>query len=127
MIEVKMPKEIRNYETHFIGMFTFRQSVCLAVTIPVCIWIFNTFKEQSMDLACGLCVIPAVFAWLFGWLRIYGMRFEEFLAAAAVNTIIAPTKRRYETNNVYGCIYDEINKKKKTPLKKYRKSKYAMK
>lgn len=118
MIEIKIPKEIQAYETKFIGMFTFRQSVCLALTVPVCIWIFNNFKDQSMDLAGGLCMIPAAFAWLFGWLKIYGMRFEEFIMTAAVSSVIAPMRRKYMTNN----IYSRSGKKKK-----YKKSKNAVK
>lgn len=129
MIEIKIPKNINEYDPKFIGMFTFRQSIALAITLPICIWIFNEFKDVSMDLAGGLCMIPAAFAWLFGWFKIYNMRFEQFLMTAAINCIIAPTKRKYMTDNIYTRVYkddDKQNNKAVKKKKKYKKSKQAI-
>jgi len=108
MIEVKIPKEVRS-DTRFISMFTFRQCVCIAVVVPICYFIYTHCKDKySIDTMMFLCGVPGVIAWAFGWLNVYGMKLEQFLGTAFTLTILAPTKRKYITNNLFSYVERDV-------------------
>lgn len=139
MIEVKIPKEVRS-DTRFISMFTFRQCVCIACVAPICYFIYTHFKDKySIDMLMAMCGIPGVIAWAFGWLNIYGMKLEQFIGTAFVLTVLAPTKRKYMTDNVFSYIERDVlknlketeidegkGKRRKKKKEKYIKSKKAI-
>ena len=39
-IEIKINKDVGSYEAKFIGPFTKRQDICIALAAPVCWWIY---------------------------------------------------------------------------------------
>ena len=45
MIEVKIPKEITQYEAKFVGPFTLRQTICIGICLPACITIYNVATQ----------------------------------------------------------------------------------
>ena len=66
-IEIKINKDVGSYEAKFIGPFTKRQDICIALAAPVCWWIyFDLAPIISKDIAGFLVFIPAVLAALFG-------------------------------------------------------------
>ena len=102
MIEVKIPKELDQYEAKFVGSLTLRQTVCVLCAFPVGIFLFNLTKPYvGVDTAGFLCLIPAVVAYLFGWKKPYGMKFEVFLRSVFITTVLAPSKRKYKTENYF--------------------------
>jgi len=102
MIEIRITNEIGSYEPKFIGPFTLRQVICLAVGAFFCYAIYIvTFPYLPFDVAGFLCCIPAAIAVLFGWVKPYGMRMEKFIKSVAVNILLAPTHRRYKTKNTH--------------------------
>ena len=136
MIEIKIPKEINTYEAKFIGPFSLRQSVCLLITLPSCVLLYNLLKPYiPFDLVGFVCLVPASIAFLFGWFKPYGMKFEKFLKGVFVSAFLAPSKRKYKTENYYSIIAEEIRKEelnerdvaKKKKKKKYVRSKEAIK
>lgn len=142
-IEIKIPKEVNRYEAKAIGPFTMRQLVCVLICLPIGVGIFVLLKPYlGTDLA-GFCVLPpAAVAWLFGWYKPYGMKFEKYMKTVFVNSFLAPSKRVYKTENYYSEILKEIakedaelesqkdkkGKKSKSRKKtKYKRSKLAIK
>ena len=80
MIEVRIPKELDQYEAKFVGPFTLRQTICLACAIPLGILIFNLARPHiGTDVAGFTAFVPAIIAYFFGWQKPYGMKFEVFL------------------------------------------------
>ena len=102
MIEIRITKEIGNFEPKFLGPFTMRQIVCLGIGLPICYFIYQTTAPYlPSDFAGFLCAIPAGIAALFGWCKPYGMKTEKFIKSIAVNILMAPTHRRYKTKNTH--------------------------
>lgn len=138
MIEIRINKEIHEYEPKIIGPFTMRQCVCLAIGAPIVYGIFIYVSPiLSRDIAGLLCVFPACFAWAFGWARPYGMKTEEFIRSVFVNRVLAPSFRKYKTENTVETILTELEstlpqdtepkdkKKHKQKKKKYKRSEKA--
>jgi len=98
-IEIKVTKEIGNYEPKFIGPFTTRQAIVFGSCGAAAILMYraaSTFLPSSM--AWYACMLPGAVAVLFNT-PFYGMRFEEFIKSVFINVFLAPTYRRYRTEN----------------------------
>ena len=110
-IEIKMPNEIRKYEAKIAGPFTLRNLVCLCIFLPLGFVVFILTKPYiGMDMA-GFLVFPfGGLAWLFGWYKPYGLKFEKYMQTVFINSFIAPSKRVYKTENYYSKILKEIEK-----------------
>ncbi len=138
VIEIRIPKEVNTYEAKFIGPFTMRQSICLLITLPVCVLLYNFLRPYApVDVVGVVCIFPASLAYLFGWFKPYGMKFEKFLQSVFITVFLAPSKRKYRTVNFYETLADEIRKEeaaqaeadaknKKVNKKKYKRSKEAI-
>lgn len=111
MIEIKMPKEINQYEAKAAGPFTLRQLLCLFICLPIGVAIFMLSKPYvGVDVAGFLVFIPGSVAYLFGWYKPYGMWFEKYMQTVFVNSFLAPSRRVYKTENIYAHLLQEIQK-----------------
>lgn len=140
-IEIKIPKEINRYEAKFVGPFSLRQTICLVTCLPLCIGLYLLTKPYvGTDLAGFFVIPPAGIAYLFGWYKPYGMKFEKYLQSVFINSFLAPSKRPYKTENYYSRVLLDIKKadaaetpkadgtkgKRKNQTKKYKRSKQAI-
>lgn len=113
-IEIKINKDVGSYEAKFIGPFTKRQDICIALAAPACWWIyFGLAPVISKDVAGFLVFIPAVLAALFGWIKPYGMPMERFLRSVFISMFLAPAHRKYKTSLRLPTIKTERKKKYK--------------
>lgn len=113
-IEIKINKDVGSYEAKFIGPFTKRQDICIALAAPVCWWIyFDLAPIISKDIAGFLVFIPAVLAALFGWVKPYGMPMERFLRSVFISMFLAPAHRKYKTSLRLPTVRIERKKKYK--------------
>lgn len=109
MIEIRVTKEIRDFEPKVIGPFTFRQLACLAVGAPICYVILKYFSPIiTMDLAAFLCVPVAALAYLIGWYEPYGMKTEQFIRSIFVTRLLAPSARKYKTVNAHEALLKQL-------------------
>lgn len=100
MIEIRMIKDIGSYENKVLGPLTLRQLIAVSIAAPIGWGIYRTLSPYlTTDLAGFLLMIPAGCAYLFGWYKPYGMTFEKFLKSVFVNTVLAPSHRKYKTEN----------------------------
>lgn len=98
-IEIKVTKEIGNYEPKFVGPLTLRQFVTFALAGATAMFLYKTARVYlPKSAATYICAIPAGIAGLLN-LKPYGMRPEKFLQAIFVNMFLAPSHRRYRTEN----------------------------
>lgn len=111
-LEMKVTKEIRDFEPKVIGPFTFRQLICLAIGSPI---VFVILKYLSpiitMDIAAFLCFPVAAAAYLMGWYEPYGMKTEKFIRSIFVTRILAPSHRKYKTVNTHEALLKELSEK----------------
>lgn len=105
MIEVNVPKDIRAYEPTFLFMFTARQTACIALMGVFTIACYVLEKSAGLSpMEYPLFVIPAILIFPFGWIKPYGMKFEQFIKKAYTDNFQAPTKRKYEVENMWDVI-----------------------
>lgn len=117
MIEIKIPRELDRYEPKFIGPLTLRQTIGVVFAGGVCIAIFKFLKPITGMAFCEfLSIVPASVAVAFGWLKPYGMKFEKFLMSIFVNSVLAPVKRRYITENRFDEALEKLRKEDETEV-----------
>lgn len=133
MLEIEIPKDIRDYKPKFIGSFTGRQVVCIAVIILMAL-LCKGLQENILGLPKST-YIPVIFLavppFLVGWGDpLFGMPAEKYLQTVFVSQFLSKGKRVYESTNYYTLIEKEAenieenkdsSKKGKTQENKKRK------
>ena len=129
MIEIRIPKEIKNYREKLFFGLTLRQSICAGVALLICVplYIFgNKFVPQ--EALSWLVILIAAPLMLAGFFRYNDMTFEQF-AVEFIYHSFTPQKRVYsyepifiELRNEY--ISDELaaeieDKESKSALKRF--------
>lgn len=105
MIEIRIPKDVRKYEPKLIGPFNKRQAICLGIFTPVMLVLFNIVSPFfGNTIAAYTCFPVAGLAYLFGWVKPYGMGFEQFLASTFINNMLAPSNRKVVEKNYYAIL-----------------------
>jgi len=108
MIEIEVPKDITKYEAKLVASFTTRQVGCLAIAgvlaVPSFLLLRDVLPRDAATLLILIIVLPFI---LLGWVKPYGMNFEQFVRSAFISNVLAPKKRKYVTMNVYDYIEDE--------------------
>lgn len=95
MIEVKVPKEIREYKEKFWAGLTVRQliSCAIALIIIVPLYFFDN-KVMNEELVGWFCMFLGVFIGAFGFYNHNGMNFENFVVAI-LKAFFTPNKSIY--------------------------------
>ena len=130
MIEINIPKDIREFEPTLVGVLTTRQVIC---AIVICITVYATYsleKAAGIDpMSAPLFILPAVPPGLIGWFKPYGMHFEKFFMKAFRDNVLCPTKRLYKVHNFYDIIAEEQKYKDMSPeeIKAAKKEEYKRK
>ena len=129
MIEIRIPKEIKNYREKLFFGLTLRQSICAGVALLICVplYIFgNKFIPQ--EALSWLVILIAAPLMLAGFFRYNDMTFEQF-AVEFIYHSFTPQKRVYsyepifiELRNEY--ISDELaaeieEKERKSAVKRF--------
>ncbi len=109
MVEMRITKEIGNYKPRVVGPLTFRQLVCVGIAAPFCYFIYKYLSPHlTRDVAGFFCILPAAVAGLFGWCHPYGMNTEEFIRSVFINIFLAPSHRKYKTENQFELIEEKL-------------------
>ena len=129
MIEIRIPKEIKNYREKLFFGLTLRQCICagisLAICVPLYIWGHHFLPQEAISWIVVFIAAPLMFT---GFFRYNDMAFEQF-AVEVIHFYASPQKRVYsyeppfmELRNTY--ITDQLNeeiaaiKDTKKPFKK---------
>ena len=92
-------KDIGSYEPKFIGPLTLRQSIAVGIGVILCVFACYLLKDFGMDMTtmffiCFIIMAPFV---IFGFVKPYGMKAEEFVKEYYEYHIRRPNIRKYET------------------------------
>lgn len=107
-MEVKMNKEIRDYqESMFFGL-NFRQCVFSVLAILAAIGIYFGTKGHLPDELQGwLCMLGAAPFAACGFFKYHGMTVEQFLWAVIKSELLYPKKLCFQPENLYYCCMEE--------------------
>ena len=115
MLEIEMPKDIKNYEPKILGPLTLRQLVCLGISLSYGIpFVLFTHGDIVVRIMVGLALMVPVL--LCGWLKVYNEPFEKFIKIIIINKFVKPEKRKYKCREVR---FEE----EPAPIKKVKRSK----
>lgn len=128
-MKVKVPQDIRKYETKIIGPLSGRQLVlaaaCLA-TILVVTLVASPFVPTSF--LRFLQILPIIPFGAFMFIKPYEIPLEQFLLTVLYTMFLSPSKRKYANSNTYKSIAHKValieaEKAKKSKAKKQKTKK----
>ena len=101
-IEVKIPKEIREYrEAIFFGL-TGRQLVCSLLALGAAVGLYFLLRPVAGDAEIGwICILGAAPFALCGFFRYHGMTAEQFAWAWIKSELLSPKCLVFRSNSVY--------------------------
>ena len=101
MIEIRIPKEIKNYREKLFFGLTLRQCICAGAALLICVplYIFgNKFlPQEAVSWVVVLIAVPLMFA---GFFRYNDMQFEQF-AVEIFYYYFTPQKRVYSYETIF--------------------------
>ena len=122
MLEIMIPRDIREFETKFIGQFTFRQAVAFTIVgIIAYIGVFIQKNILGLTSTNYLVLIPfGAIPVAFGYgKQLVGMELEIYLQMVFINMFMTPKHRPYRTHSYYTSL---MSKKEKDAQRKKEKS-----
>lgn len=126
MKDIKIPKEVSEYEAKLIGSLTARQAASLSVGTVIMflayVFLRDYFYAPIIIIICSIILIPFIG---FAWLKPYGVKIEK-IAKLIVTSRLRSSKRGYKISNstlrTIKSIFITNSKKQKS--KKTKKDKY---
>ena len=102
MIEVKINKEISDYqETLFFGL-TMRQFVCSALSVVIALLLYILLhKVLEREMVSWICILGALPIAIAGFFKYHGMTFEKFLCAWLKSEVFLRKTRIWKSIHVY--------------------------
>lgn len=117
VIEIKIPREIKNYKSKFFFNLTFRQMLCSGLAIGICVPLYVFGKKYiDEDILSWAVILIGVPLFLMGFFQLNDMTFEVF-AKEWLNFNLNNQRRKYEYEPIYmelrkGYLYDDIEDEK---------------
>lgn len=112
MVEIRIPKEIRQFKEKLFFGLNLRQLICSIIAIAINVPLYWFGKDYiGADTASWIVILIAIPIFMIGFFSYNGMTFEQFVKAMLQTELIYPQKRKYKTVN----LFDVTNKfKEKT-------------
>lgn len=121
MIEVKIPKEIRNFKSKVLFNLTLRQilSLLIGVGISIPTYIFGK-KIIGEELASWFVMLISAPCFLIGFIKKNGMNYEKYFYIMLKFNFLTPRIRKYKVENIiiYLLNKDNIKSKKNQKIKR---------
>ena len=101
-MEVKIPKEIRDYtEAVFFGL-SLRQLVCSLLAVAVAVGIYFGLKDVcGTEAVSWLCILGAAPFAALGFIRYHGMTAGQFVLAWLLSEVLTPKVLVFKAKNSY--------------------------
>lgn len=111
-MEVKINKEIRQYNENIFFGLSLRQFLCSATACIVAIGIYFIFKPifNNTGIVSWLCMAGAIPFALLGFIKYNGMTAEQFFMAWIKSEILMPKKLIFVPKNLYLEMYKQCEK-----------------
>lgn len=101
-IEIKIPKEIREYqESIFFGLNT-RQFVCSLLALGAAVGLYFLLRDTAgAEVAGWACMLGAAPFAACGFVRYHGMTAEQLLWVIIKSELLTPHKLVFRAKNLY--------------------------
>lgn len=99
-LEVKINKEVREYEESLFFGLSLRQFVFALLAILVAVAVYFLLRNVSADVG-WICVMAAFPFALGGFFRYNGMNLEQFLCAFLKSAVLCPKRLVFKSDNYY--------------------------
>lgn len=124
MIEVKIPKEIKEYQEKFVLGFPLRQSISILLSVGIGIFTFkmleNKISTDSITTIIALLIVPVI---LFGFIKYEDLHLEKYIYLYFRYLFVIPRNRKYAEYSVLDEISRESIVEYETAMRIYRKTK----
>lgn len=121
MVTIQIPKDIREYEPKFMGPFSFRQAVSVALAAGI-EFLGYQFQLYVLKLPVASYIPPMFIAFIplfFGFGEAaFHMKPEVYLRTVFLNMTVIPKFRPYKTHNYYDIHLTEKEEPKESVKKK---------
>ena len=109
VIEIKIPKEVRQHkETIFFGLSA-RQFICAVLAVGLAVGIYlGLGPVLGKEAASWLCMLSAAPVAIAGFFSYHGMNLEQFLWAFIKSEFLFAASRPYVSENFH---YKALNRK----------------
>ena len=99
-MEIKIPREVRNYhESIFFGL-SFRQFICSTVAIGIAVIAYfglrDTLGNEGVSWVCILTAVPVA---SLGFITYHGMTLEHFVLAYIKSEFLMPKELVFKADN----------------------------
>ena len=104
IIEVKINKEVRNYQESLFFGLNLRQLLFSALAVAAAVAVYFSLRAvfgSVGDLGGWLCVLAACPSALCGFFQYNGLTFEQFVVAFLRSEIFCPQKLVFKSYNLY--------------------------
>ena len=118
-MEVKINREIQEYQEHIFFGLNLRQLVCsiLAIAAAVAVY-FGLRGVLGTETVSWLCVIAALPFAAMGFIKYNGMSAEQFIAAFIKSEVLIPKRLLFSDENFYYDAVEGVIEKQHAPAVK---------
>lgn len=101
-IEIKINKEVRDYQESIFFGLSLRQFICSAMAIAVAVLLYFLLGRIMCSGEVGwVCILAAFPFAICGFFRYNGMYFEQFAWAFLRSELLYPRQLVYKSENFY--------------------------
>ena len=102
LIEIKINKEVRDYQESIFFGLSLRQFICSAMAIAVAVLLYFLLGHIMGNGEVGwVCILAAFPFAICGFFRYNGMYFEQFAWAFIRSELLYPRQLVYKSENLY--------------------------
>ena len=111
-IEIKINKEVRDYQESIFFGLSLRQFICSAMAIAVAVLLYFLLGRILGNGEIGwVCILAAFPFAICGFFRYNGMYFEQFAWAFFRSELLYPKHLKYKSENLYAAAMKDSSMK----------------
>lgn len=124
-MEVKITKEIRDYQESIFFGLSVRQFFCSLFALAVAVGLYFGLRDLVGTEEVGwMCILGAVPFAACGFFKYHGMTAERFFITWFKSTFLYPKRLVFQADNLYyNCLSDAIQRGEQAGLKAHYKQK----
>lgn len=101
-MEVKIPKEIRDYQESMFWGLSLRQCVCSLLAVGVAVLLYFALREViGTEQTSWMCIVGAAPFAACGFFKYHGLTAEQFAWVWLKSEILSPKRLIYQPENIY--------------------------